>query len=203
MALTKNEWAAKIRKFVPSWWFQSDVVVKALFDAASAIFSRVDNDIDDSFAATFILESTSPTLDVLGDERGTTRNSGEADASYAIRVQQITSKTDKPDIQAVIDALLLNPPCVIQEAPFDNAYFHRNAYCKRGNRFSEFRRNYFLIIVPSQHHAQYSFFGRNAYMGRLSFIGSSSSTSTILTSVISAVDKMKAFGVMYGIVEKS
>lgn len=206
MALTQEQWYQKIKKFVPSWWFEREslsggALSPALFRAMAALFQQIQQDTDDAQAATFITGATSPILDLLGDERSRARLSLELDPAYRTRIQRITSQTDLDDIQTAVDALLLIPPCTIQEAPLTSLYCSRSTFCSRDQFFLNYLRNAFLIVVPRQTHAPYSFTSRSMFCSRSSFAGSNVTSNSIYSSIIATVDAMKADGVLYGIVE--
>lgn len=200
---TQAQWFAKLCKFVPSWHFEQQNYEVARFQAMAAVLAGLDDDAQDHFNAVFITRAPSPVLQDLGAERGLTQNVGESNIAFALRIQQITSHTDKPDIQATINSLLLIGTCKILEVPEDSPYCSRLACCTRDNLILEARRNYFLVQIPPQIHAPYSFCARSYFNARLNFVGSQDSTGTIFASIIAAINNEKAFGVMYGVVEKS
>jgi hypothetical protein len=203
MALTQDQWYEKLKGFVPAWWFTQAKYAPAVFQGIAAMFAALQVDADDQFAATFLEQSGAPVLDVMGSERSVTRLTSETNASYAARIQRITSHTDLPAIKAAIDALLVNGTCTIAESPLDNPYIHRNAYCGRDNYLTEMRQNFFWILLPSQTqvHTPYDFCARSVYAARGNYVGTQGTTSPVYDSIIALVNRMKAFGVMYGIVE--
>lgn len=203
MALTQAQWNTKIRSLLPSWWFEQDRRTPGLIQAIAAVFAQLDIDANDAFNSTFITRSTAPILDVLGDERNLTRLSGETDANYASRIQRITSETDKISIKAAVDALLSNPGCKILETPIDNPYLSRGCYLSRDSYLTDIQKNFFWIVIPKQTHAAYSFASRGNYMSRLDFMGTATTTQTLYPSIITLVNAMKAFGVLFGIVEST
>ncbi len=162
-----------------------------------------DEDASDQQQATFLLKATAPILDAHGDERGKPRLLGESDALYALRVQRITSQTYYAAIKAFIDSCLVVGECTIYQAPFDSPYFSRGAYCSRASLLIGIKVNYFIVSVPKQNHAPYSFYTRGSYLSRQNFIGSLDTTASTFESIIAGINDMKAFGVMYSIVERT
>lgn len=212
MADTQQQWYLKCVGWVPSWYFEKQKYAVAQFQAIAALFQSLQQDVDDHLTATFYTKDTTPIEDAYGAERQKTRLAGETDSTYALRIQQITSQTDKPDILAAINQLLLEGPAVIFETPFDNPYCARNTFCSRSNYLINARRNFFLVVVPRQTHPPYSFVGDIADAGtekwanfcsRGTYAGSYDSTSVVLNSVVAKINSMKAFGVMYAILETS
>lgn len=198
---TQQEWLAKIKKFVPSWWFEKHQYNDAVFGAVAAVFAQIDADSNDSFNTTFILNASGAFLDMLGDERGIDRLPGELDYVYARRIQKITSQTDVESIRKAVDSILLVPGCMIIDSPPDNPYCNRGSFISRGLIMTGFLENFFTIIIPKQSHPQYSFANRQIYANRMNFIGSSSGTADRYASIIAIVDYMKAFGVLYRVIE--
>lgn len=203
MALTQAQWNTKITSFLPSWWFEQDRRAPALVQAIAAIFAQLDHDGLDAFNSTFITRATAPVLDLLGDERNLTRLAGESDPRFAARIQRITSQTDRISIKAAVDSLLINPGCKLLESPMDNPYCNRGSFCSRDNYLVGIRDNFFVLVIPKQLHLPYSFMSRGNYQSRKDFMGSSTTTQTLYPTIIVLVNAMKAFGVLFSIVESN
>lgn len=203
MALTLEQWKDKLKTFVPAWWFETDQNTEGLFWAAAAVFQAVDQDKDDQFNATFITRATSPILDLIGDERSIERVTGESDVKYRPRIQQITSQTDAPNLKVIVDALLAVPGCKILESPGGLIYANRGTFLNRDNYFSDFKNDYFLVVVPLQVHLPYSFASRGFYLNRDNFAGTDSAAVDFFDSIVSALQQNKAFGVLFGVVESN
>lgn len=201
MALTRDQWLQKITNWIPRWWFEQELYPTAVYSAIAGIFAQLDEDVDDQVAATFIDQSVPPILDLLADERNEAPITGEDISVYRARIKLITSQTQKAKIKALVDSLLLTGECQIIEAPVDAPYCSRRAFCSRGAVPLGFRQNYFLILVPPQTHVPYTFASRSYFTSREHFVGSISTLNTVYATIIAAVDKAKAFGVMYGILE--
>ncbi len=203
MALTQDEWFQKLKKFVPGWWFEKNKYAPALFNGMAAYFSQVQVDGDDQFDATFLTGQTTPILDLSGSEVSKERLPGESDPNYVVRIQRITNLSDAPDIKAMVDALLIVPGCKIQNVPFNNIYCNRGSFISRDNYLSGFLQDFFIIIVPKQVHAPYSFASRLYFDNRQNFFGSNVDPTEQFTSIIKQVNDSIAFGVMYSIVEST
>lgn len=198
-----EQWYAKLKSFVPGWWSAEDSkYALSVFSAIAAILAGYDEDSEDQFSSTFLLQASAPIIDAHGAERGNPRLPGESTEAYAERIQRITSQTFRSAIKAFIDSLLLVGECTIYEAPLDSPYFSRGVYLSRGSLLIGIRTNYFIVSVPKQIHDPYSFYTREGYLGRGDFIGAGDVTSTRFESIIKGINDMKAFGVMYSIVER-
>jgi hypothetical protein len=202
MALTQQQWYTKLKGFVPSWWFEKQQYAVAYFNAMAAVFAQVDQDSDDQKNAVFLTRSTTPILDLSGEEQGEiTRMGAEQDPSYVTRIQRITSATDPIDIKTAVDELLAVGQCLILEAPIDNAFCSRGTFCSRDSYISDFFRNFFAIVVQPQEHKPYSFAARGNFCSRSDFYGTTSVSGSIYASIVATVNAMKADGVMYSIIE--
>lgn len=187
MSLTADQWYQKLQKFVPGWWFdQDDPHTRAIFKGVAAVMTAIQQDSDDQFTQAFVMQSSAPILDLHGDERGVARGTVPPEDAplYAKRVQRITSATDNPSIQALVNSFLISGSCSIVESPADL-----------------YGMNHFTVHIPAQTHAPYSFADRGYYTGRATYTGSDDVAPEIIASIQLAVDAAKAFGVLYTITE--
>jgi len=203
MMLTQDQWFEKIKKFVPSCLFAQEDLAIATFQAIAALLAQTDQDAQDHFNATFLTRATTPILELEGEERNIVRLTEELDSSYVKRIQRITSQTDLANIKAAVDALLLVSGCVISEASKDSPYCNRKTYCNRDNYLTAFLNDFFTIITPKQTHSPYSFISRNCFCSRANFVGSYLLSQLNYSLIVTVVDSMKAFGVMYRIIEST
>lgn len=202
-ALTQAQWLEKLRGLVPSDIFNEEPQALAVFSGIAKVLEGVDEDTQDHFNATFITRANTPVLQALGDERGITQLPGESNATYAARMQRITSQTDLLDIRDAVNALLAIGQCRILEAPQDAPYCSRGNFCSRNDYMLNFRANEFLVVVPPQTHSGYTFASRGYFASRGAFTGSGDTLSSLYASIIAVINRLKAFGVLYGIVESS
>lgn len=186
---------------VPSWWFERNVLAPAVIDSLADMFLGLDQDVDDQVANTYILQAVAQALDEHGFERGVDRLRGEVDAAYRRRVQRITSQTDKVDIKAAVDEILIQGECTILESPADAPFCSRGSFVGRSSFILGFGLNEFLVLVPKQQHSPYSFCSRSLYCSRDSFAGTTDLVTDLYASIIATINRLKAFGVMYGVVE--
>ena len=117
MAQNTDQWLGKLQKFVPGWMFSEDSELSvAVFTAMAALFSGIQQDADDQQAATFILTSPGPVLDLIGSERSIPRDPGELDAAYAVRIQNgLFTPVGATEIQALVNSVLNNGPALFIE----------------------------------------------------------------------------------------
>jgi hypothetical protein len=119
MAQTQAQWYAKISKWVPAGFFldqggtndESEALTEAVLQAFAGIFAQCDQDLTDQQAATFILQSSAPIIDLLGDERNVPRPEGYTDAEYAPVIQNsLFLSVGSAQLAANINAVLNNGP---------------------------------------------------------------------------------------------
>lgn len=202
--MTKAQWYSKIRSFLPEWFFQNESLQKAVLSGISRGLEELTEECaQKAFESTFILRAEGEFLVALGSERSKAMLDGEKIENYRTRVRRITSHSDVVSLKAIVDSLLLIPGCEIRQAPQDSPYVSRGSFCSRGDMVLELTDNYFLIVVPRQTHAPYSFADRANFTSRFDFVGSETITVDVFNSVVQAVNDAKAKGVMWGLIEKT
>lgn len=203
--LTKEQWYQKLRSWVPRWYFESEFYNVAIFSAIAKLLSQTQDSADAHFAQTFILQATGEYLDAHGDERNIERIPGEPDPIYARRVQQIVNNSNKPDIKALVDALLIVGECTIIEHQMDGPYYNRGSFFNRNEIYTDRRHyNYFTVLIDPQIPQANSFFNRDTYYSRKYYLGTLGPLSIdLLLAIINAsINKARAAGVFYRIIEQ-
>lgn len=203
--LSQDQWYQKLRSWVPRWFFETEYYNVAVFNAIAKILSTTQDKADQHFVETFILQSHGEFLDAHGDERNIPRITGEPDPLYARRVQQIVNNSNKPDIKALVDALLITGESKIIEHQMDGIYCNRGSYLNRREVFTDRRLyNYFTVLIPPQIPQSNSFLNRKMYNNRGHYLGSIGPLSIdLLLAIINAsINKARAAGVFYRIIEQ-
>lgn len=202
MALTKSQWYDKVKTFVPDWWFETENHQVAVLQALAAVIAQVDQEADNHFNETFITRSSAPIIDGHGDERGVDRLPLENDGPYANRIRYIVNQSDPVDLALMVSALIVRGTVSIKEHETgDRPFLGRGTFCNRHDVFTDEFYNVFSIVVDKQIHAPYSFLGRHNFASRGDFMGTSTSLIGVLEQIVAAVNKAKAFGVMYRVTE--
>jgi hypothetical protein len=204
MALNQAEWYEKLKGFVPKWWFEKEETAPAIFQAMASVFADAERSIENNAKSTFILQSEAEVTDAHGDERNVERLPAEADPFYRERIRNIVNNSNYPTIKALVDSLLINGECVIREHFYgDMCFFSRENFMSRGEILTNSFYNVFSIIVDNQLHEPYSFLSRENFLSREDFYGSTSSDIKIFEQIVAAVNKSKAFGVLYRLLERA
>lgn len=162
MALSQAQWYAKLRKFVPSWWFEEDdqavCYAVALFEAMAAFWHQLQLDGDDAFNASFLIGNDpingnqTPYLDLRGQEVGKSRLGTDTNLTYAARIQEIFGTSFYANLQAQVNACLNNGTAYFilneQYGFFDDAMFCDDTVSRLLDGMKNY--NWFTIIVPIQ-----------------------------------------------------
>lgn len=200
---TQSQLYEKLKGWVPSWFFQEEHLNEATFQAVAKLFEALGVQIDDHQRETFICESTAPVLDEHGRERNLVRLRGELDSEFCLRVQRIINQSNCPAIKALVDQLLINGEASIKEHWRDQMFYDREFFLNRGDVFIDDVLNQFSIIVDNQTHAPFSFFDREYFAVREDFIGTGESPIELFELIVEAVNRAKACGVLYRVIERA
>lgn len=203
MANTQDFWAEKLRSFIPGCIYQGEEVDDAIIQGIAAVLTRLEASLDDHQGETFICQALEGFLDEHGLERNTLRQTNELDITYRERIKNIVNSTSCVEIKRIVDALLDVGEATILEDFEAQLFFDReDAFFDRGNLFIDVIYNAFSIIVDKQVHAPYSFMDREYMLDREEFMGTGESSLTLFELIVEAVNRAKALGIAYRLVER-
>ncbi len=201
--LTQEEWYQKLRGFLPAWFFEEEGYQNAHLYAFALLLQTMEEDLGAHFDETFILEAVEAFLDAHGEERGVIRAPGEFDDQYDIEVQNLTNHSNLPDIKIIVDKLLMVGECDIIEDYKSTIYLNREQFLSRGEIMIDEIYNAFSILVDKQIHAPYSFNDREeGFCDREDYVGMANSSDYVFNLIQSSVDRVKAAGTFYRIIER-
>jgi hypothetical protein len=203
MALNQSQWYEKLKSFVPEWWFEQDNYNQAVFQGLAAVLAELQLRGEEHQQITYLDGATEQFLDAHGDERNVIRLIPEPDNVYRERIRNIVNNSDCPAIKGLVDPILINGEATIIEHFKDRVFFGREAYYSRKQLFLDAFYNLFTIIVDNQTHAPYSFLSREQFAVREDFFGTGESELSLFEQIVAIVNKAKAFGVMYQVLERS
>ena len=203
MAITKEEWLNKLKGWVQAWRFESPEYQQALFYAIAKLLTEAQNNVDTIASQTFISEAEGSSLDLHGSERDVARVAEELDPSYAIRIRNFTNYSNKVSIKTLVDALLIMGTSTINEDFNSVVFADRESFTDRGQLLFESILNSFTIVVDNQTHSPYYFCDREQFIDREEFVGTTESPIELFNAIIAAVNKVKAFGTLYRVYERS
>jgi hypothetical protein len=135
------------------------------------------------FLETFISEAAALTLDLHGYERSIFRNPGESDESFSLRIRNMTQALDPMSLKTVVDSYLAVGECDIIEHDLEGFFFDRDSFYNRRGVFSDIIYCAFTIIF--------------------SFQGAGDDGQDVLDSIALVVNRSKALGTLFRIVELS
>lgn len=205
MASTKEQIYKRLISFVPSWWHQGkeESIAVAHFMGIAAVFEKLELELDNHLSQTFICEATGAYLNEHGSERNLERRTGEINASFANRIKNIINTTSCPEIKRVVDALLQVGESVIQEDTENALFLDRESFLNRGEILIDPVEPAFSIIVDNQVHDPLSFYDREYFLNREDFMGQQNSSLELFQLVVDTVNKNKACGVRYRLIERA
>lgn len=208
MALTKAQWLTKLKLWVPGNLFEEEKLQLAHWSGIAAVLEQLQIDAENHAKETFILQAVGDFLDAHGDERKVERLPGEVDSIYAERIRIIDNKSDCPSIKELVDKFLIQGEATIQEHEFSSAFADRNIYANRGVVLTDVRYNAFSIVVDEQKGIPESFVDRDGvregvFATREDFLGSTQSSQKVFDLIVDAVDKEKALGIAYRVIERT
>ena len=205
MALTTDQWFAKLRSFVPDNIFEEEEFQKAHWRGIAAVLSQLQLDFDGHFNETFILQADTNVLNEHGAERSLSRTERESNITFADRVRNLTNQSNCPAIKSLVDTFLINGEATIMEPSSTKsnglAFANRGTFLNRKTAFAQISYNTFSILVDEQKHAPYSFLNREQFTNREDFVGSNESSDRVFDLIVEAVNDIKALGILYRVIE--
>ncbi len=203
MSLTKEQWKEKLKSFFPRWYFAEEENQDAHIDGICKIFAQIDSDIDAHIEESFIQTSNDSFLDAHGGERTIPRLEAELDGQYRARVRNIANQSNRPAIKAIVDALLMVGDATIREDSEGGVFCDRRDYVNRGVVIIDPKiLNTFSIIVDKQIHEPYAYISREYFCDREDFVGTITTSDYIFNILVEAVNKAKALGTLYRVIER-
>lgn len=202
---TLTQWQRRFEAALPGWWVtQSEQVQRALLAGAGAVFERLHGQAEEHFLQTFLLEAEGVYLDAHGEERNVERLPAEPDDVYRERVRNIVNSSNYPAIKSIVDSLLINGECTIWEHAYGQFIcFDRESFMNRSEVYTDPKYNTFTIVVDNQIHDPYSFFDREYFLDREDAVGTMESELALFERIVATVNKSKAFGVLYRLLERA
>jgi len=183
MALTKEQWASKIRTFFPQWFFEVEQNNIAFINGLSAALSATQVLMEENFNKTFIGNASDSLLELHGSERTVVRTTGESDSLYRERIRSLLNLSTQNELFNALKSCLSNgDPLLIENHNYgyfgfvDNElYFDdQKSIWLSHHKFW----NWFTVIIPAQE------FGNEAL---------------IKEAVIKVLEECKALGVTYDV----
>jgi len=185
MALSQEQWLKKLKNLVPTWVFERNTENNAVFSGIAKILEQSQLDYEAHISETFIDEGSNDYVELHGDERSVERLAGETLSSYRERVKRIVNNSNVPAIKSLVDSLLIRgESTIIEHTSQSGNFFNRDSYLNRNIIDFEVLYNAFTILIDFLN-------------------GSSISSDTVFENIIKAVNKNKAYGTVYRLIERA
>lgn len=205
MASTKEQWFARLKSFVPSWFFESEKFQVAELWALARLLSESEEEVDRVVSQTFIGQASGSYLDLLGFERNVARLPGELDPQYRFRItsKSLVNNSNKPSLREIVNALLIKGKASMKEDWEGSVYCDRLNFFDRAEVVVEPIHNAFTIVVDKQLADPFSFLDSEYFADSEDFVGTTDSSDYVFQLIIAAVNQNKAFGTRYRIIERT
>lgn len=204
--LDAAQWQRRAENQVPGWWFsQEPDVQRAVMAGIGAVFAAINFQAAEHYRMTKIGPGGAEGLylDAHGEERNVERLPSEPDDVYRERIRNIVNSSNYPAIKALVDALLVVGESTIWEHDYGQFLTcDRESFFNRSEVFTEIKYNTFTVVVDNQLHDPYSFFDREYFLNREDAVGTLTSSLAIFERIVEAVNKAKAYGVLYRFLER-
>lgn len=202
MALTQDQWYEKLKGLVQSWVTQDEksrVVFKAIAKAMSEQQIVAENHKEE----TYIDTGSDDYVALHGEERSVERLALEGLSSYRQRVKTIVNQSNVPAIKELVDALLIRGECTIIEHHEASNFLNVSSFLNRNIIDFQVLYNAFTILIDYQVPEPTSFYNAESFLNREFLNGSNISSDSVFNNVIQAVNKNKAFGTVYRLIERA
>lgn len=202
MALTQEQWYSKLKKCFPRWYFIDELHQKAHLNGLSAVLSELQSNAEGFRDETFFDKASRTYINVHANERSVERLYQEVDASLVSRIKKFVNVSNRLDLKTTLDLILLaGEALIIEDFEIEN-FCDRETHCNRNAIFVDTIKDAFSVVVDYQVHEPFSFSDREYFADREGFVGMAESSDRVFESIISIVNKNKAHGTLYRIIER-
>ncbi len=203
MALSQSQWFEKLKGWVPDWFFETSGVQAAHFQAMAKLFSELETNLENHIGETFICQSEASFLEEHATERNIKKFLNELDSVLCLRVSNLVNTSDPISIKSIVDGFLIVGESIIVEHENNAVFLDRETFFDRGVAFSSIFYNFFTIIVDKQIRPPVTFMDRENFMDREDIYGQTESSINLFTSIVDAVNRAKAFGILFRLIERA
>ena len=202
---TQSEWFAKIKTWVPEWFWEQSVYNVAIMQAVAKVLALNDVSVAEANSGTFITEATGEDLDLHGYERNVLRTPFEFDPQYSVRIRtkSLISQCDPPDILNLINQLLIQGKASMREDFQGSVFYDREAFFNRAEVLVDPIENTFTIVVDRQVPTAEVFGDRGYFFNEAAYIGTTESSLYVFQLILQAVNDNKALGTFYRVIERA
>lgn len=203
MGKTQAQWFTVLKGWVPDWFFEQEGVQIAHFQALAKLLAQAETTLEDHVRETFICQSVARFLDEHGTERNIERLQNELDNTLCDRIRNLVNTSDRISIKEIVDALLINGESTIIEHDDNRVFLDREVFMNRGIAWAEIFYNFFTVLIDKQVRDPESFADREFFLNREDVYGQDDTSLSLLQTIVEAVNRAKAFGVLYRLIERT
>jgi len=203
MAKTQAEWYIVLKGWVPDWFFEEEAHQAAHFQALAKLLAQAEITLENHITETFICQSEASFLDEHATERNIVRLQNELDVTLCDRVRSLVNTSDPVSIKSIVDSLLISGVADIVEHEDNIVFLNRESFTNRGVAWANIFYNFFTIIIDKQVRAPEAFADREFFLNREDVYGQDDTSLSLLQSIVEAVNRAKAYGVLYRLIERT
>lgn len=203
MARSQAEWFEILRSWAPSPQFGREDYSVPAWQGIAAVFAAIELVLENHYKETFIFQADGAYLDEHGLERNLTRNPGELDPAFAVRIANLLNTTNIPALKQAIEAILKYGCVRITDNEVIQPFYNRENFYDRGELYMTYFKNFFTILInPQVEPSREYFFDREYFHNREAFFSAFPRTELnyIYEAIVQLVEKNKALGTMYQVV---
>lgn len=203
MALSQAQWYEKLKQLVPSWVFEKEKFNVALFQGMAKVLEQSQIQYEDHLKETFIDTAGETFLDIHADERSIDRLPSDSISTYRQKIKNILNNSNCPSLKNLVDSLLIRGESTIVEHYAAENFMDRGAFLNRNVIGVDVIYNAFTILVDYQIPEPSGFYSRESFFNREFLQGSNESLDSVFDNIVQTVNKNKAFGTVYRLIERT
>jgi hypothetical protein len=203
MALSQQQWYEKLKQLVPRWVFEKQQFNVAIFQSMAKILEESQKQYEAHLRETYIDTAGEDFLDIHADERSVERLPSDTIAMYRQKIKNILNNSNCPSLKNLVDTLLIRGESTFIEHHSAENFMDRGSFLNRNVIGVDVIYNAFTILVDYQVPDPSGFFSRESFYNREFLQGSSKSLDSVFENIVNTVNKNKAFGTVYRIIERA
>lgn len=203
MALTQEQWFNKLSSYVPSWVFQEDKNATAHYQGLAKALEALQGSAEDHIKETYITTSSGEFTDLHGKDRNEVRTATDTPETFKARIREIINSSNVPALKALVDSMLISGESTIVE------HHSAEVFCDAGAFLDvnvipvgDLLYDFFTVIINHQIPPASTFCDIDAFCDNTYMTGAVESDPKLFQGIIEAINKNKALGTEYRLIER-
>jgi len=203
MALSQSQWYEKLKQLVPSWVFEREEFNASMFQGMAKILETSQLQYEAHLRETFIDTAGEEFLNIHADERSIEKTPSDSISTYRQKIKNILNNSNCSGLKNLVDSLLIRGTSTFVEHFAAENFMDRGAFLNRNVIGVDVIYNAFTILVDYQIPDPSGFLNRESFYDREYLQGSSTSLDSVFENIVQTVNKNKAFGTVYRLIERT